>query len=232
MRGLRRGPAAGRDHGLRAMRRDARDPSLREAYAAVEKLAPVLKANAERRPARWCSAGSKRSRPICSGGASGWPAWRRRRDDAAAHGEPIELVDLGRARAATWPAPRPSSRRPGCCGASGAELRRAAVSATLFALGAIALWATLASLGVALTHVPPFLLTGLALVIGSVPAWPLARHWKRAGAHAGARRLRPVRLPLPAVHRAAHAPPVEANLVNYLWPLLIVVLAPVFLPGV
>ena len=28
------------------------------------------------------------------------------------------------------------------------------------------------------------------------------------------------------------APPVEANLVNYLWPLLIVVLAPVFLPGV
>jgi hypothetical protein len=29
-----------------------------------------------------------------------------------------------------------------------------------------------------------------------------------------------------------HAPPVEANLVNYLWPLFIVVLAPVLLPGV
>lgn len=29
-----------------------------------------------------------------------------------------------------------------------------------------------------------------------------------------------------------HAPPVEANLVNYLWPLFIVVLAPVVLPGV
>ena len=28
------------------------------------------------------------------------------------------------------------------------------------------------------------------------------------------------------------APPLEANLVNYLWPLLIVVLAPVFLPGI
>ena len=40
----------------------------------------------------------------------------------------------------------------------------------LYALGAIALWASLASLGVALKHVPPFLLTGLALVIGSVPA--------------------------------------------------------------
>ena len=29
-----------------------------------------------------------------------------------------------------------------------------------------------------------------------------------------------------------HAPPVEANLVNYLWPLFIVVLSPVVLPGV
>ena len=54
------------------------------------------------------------------------------------------------------------------------ELRRA----NLYALGAIALWATLASLGVSLGHVPPFLLTGLALVIGSVPAWPLMRQWK------------------------------------------------------
>ena len=40
------------------------------------------------------------------------------------------------------------------------------MSANLYALGAIALWATLASLGVALQHVPPFLLTGIALLIG------------------------------------------------------------------
>ena len=40
---------------------------------------------------------------------------------------------------------------------------RTAVSGTWYALGAIALWATLASFGVALAHVPPFLLTGLAL---------------------------------------------------------------------
>ena len=51
------------------------------------------------------------------------------------------------------------------------------MQANLYALGAIALWATLATLGVQLRHVPPFLLTGLALVIGSVPAWPLARQW-------------------------------------------------------
>ena len=46
------------------------------------------------------------------------------------------------------------------------------MQANLYALGAIALWASLASLGVSLTHIPPFLLTGIALIIGSVPAWP------------------------------------------------------------
>lgn len=99
------------------------------------------------------------------------------------------------------------------------------------ALGAIALWASLASLGVALKHVPPFLLTGLALVIGSVPAWPLVRQW----------RVPPRTLALGVYGLFGFhfllfialrmAPPVEANLVNYLWPLFIVVLAPVFLPG-
>ncbi len=99
------------------------------------------------------------------------------------------------------------------------------------ALGAIALWSLLATLGVSLSHLPPFLLTGLALVIGSVPAWPRVRQWK---------------VPLPTLALGVYglfgfhfllfialrlAPPVEANLVNYLWPLLIVVLAPVFLPG-
>jgi drug/metabolite transporter (DMT)-like permease len=102
----------------------------------------------------------------------------------------------------------------------------------LLALGAIALWATLASLGVALAHVPPFLLTGLALLIGSMASWPLARQW---------------RVPLPTLMLGVYglfgfhfllftalrlAPAVEANLVNYLWPLFIVLLAPLLLPGI
>jgi len=99
------------------------------------------------------------------------------------------------------------------------------------ALGAIALWASLASLGVTLKHVPPFLLTGLALVIGSIPAWPLVRQW----------RVPPRTLALGIYGLFGYhfllfialriAPAVEANLVNYLWPLFIVVLAPVLLPG-
>ena len=99
------------------------------------------------------------------------------------------------------------------------------------ALGAIALWATLASLGVALAHVPPFLLTGLALVIGSVPSWPLARQWRVPASTLmlGVYGLFGFHLLLFVALR--HAPALEANLDNYLWPLLIVVLAPVVLPG-
>lgn len=103
----------------------------------------------------------------------------------------------------------------------------------MLALGAIALWGTLATFGVALSHVPPFLLTGLALLVGSLIAWPLsAFRWSRW------------RVPLPTLALGVyglfgfhfllflalrHAPPVQANLVNYLWPLLMVVLAPLFL---
>jgi drug/metabolite transporter (DMT)-like permease len=89
----------------------------------------------------------------------------------------------------------------------------------------------LASLGLALKHVPPFLLTGIALLAGSVPAWPLARQWK-----VPARTLALGVYGLFGFHFLLFialrvAPPVEANLVNYLWPLLLVVLAPLMLPG-
>jgi len=106
------------------------------------------------------------------------------------------------------------------------------VTGTLCALGAIALWATLASLGVALAHVPPFLLTGLALIVGSAPSWPLARQWRVPASTLliGVAGLFGYHFLLFVALRTA--PPLEANLVNYLWPLLIVVLAPVFLSGI
>ena len=110
------------------------------------------------------------------------------------------------------------------------------MKANLLALGAIAQWASLAALGVALAHVPPFLLTGLGLLVGSLIALPLSRFdWRQW------------RVPLKTLAVGVyglfgfhfllfialrHAPPVPVNLVNYLWPLGIVVMAPLFLPGV
>jgi drug/metabolite transporter (DMT)-like permease len=99
-------------------------------------------------------------------------------------------------------------------------------------LGAIVLWGLLAALALELSAVPPFLLTGLALVVGAL-----------VGTRALARRPPPLAALALGVYglfgfhfflflALRHAPPVEANLVNYLWPLLIVVLAPAIVPGI
>ncbi len=108
-------------------------------------------------------------------------------------------------------------------------------SANLHALGAIVLWASLAALGVALQHVPPFLLTGIALLIGSLLALPAVLRNPQVWRIPASTLLMGV-YGLFGFHfllfiALRHAPAVEANLVNYLWPLLIVVMAPLFLPG-
>ena len=112
---------------------------------------------------------------------------------------------------------------------------KTAPPATLLALGAIALWGTLAPLGVLLQHIPPFLLTGLGLLVGSLIALPLS------GGRLAAVKVPPRTLLLGVYGlfgfhfllfiALRHAPPVQANLVNYLWPLGIVLMAPLFLPG-
>lgn len=103
--------------------------------------------------------------------------------------------------------------------------------AALLALGAIALWASLATLATRLAQVPPFALVGVALTLGGLVG--LRRE--------GLRAARPAVLLLGVYGLFAYhlclflalrlAPPVEANLVNYLWPLLIVVLSPLLVPG-
>ena len=109
------------------------------------------------------------------------------------------------------------------------------MQANLYALGAIALWATLAALGVALKHLPPFLLTGIALMAGGLLAVPFVvrdrRQWQVAP-----RTLALGVFTLFGFHFLLFiglrlAPSIEVNLINYLWPLFIVVLAPLYVQG-
>jgi drug/metabolite transporter (DMT)-like permease len=96
---------------------------------------------------------------------------------------------------------------------------------------AVLLWSVLAFLSLQLSRMPPFLLIGIALCVGSLCGVHKIRQWRV-----------PVRVLLLGVYglfgfhfclflALRLAPPVEANLINYLWPLLIVVLSPLFVPG-
>lgn len=106
------------------------------------------------------------------------------------------------------------------------------MNSRLAALGAIVLWSSLASLASLIPNVPVFLKTGIGLLIGSVIALPLARFQIKQLA------VKPKILLLGVYglfgyHAAlfvalSTSPSVQANLVNYLWPLLIVLLAPLF----
>lgn len=106
----------------------------------------------------------------------------------------------------------------------------------LLALTAIALWGTLAPLGVELGHVPPFLLTGLGLLTGSLIALPLARfdlrRWRVAPGTLAVGIYGLFGFHFLIFMALRHAPAVEANLINYLWPLGMVVMAPLFLRDV
>lgn len=102
---------------------------------------------------------------------------------------------------------------------------------TGFALLTILLWASLAALTSRVTSVSPLVLVGLVLFFCGVGTLPFWRQW----------RARPVSwlvtiTALLLYHLLLfmsfrHAPVLEANLINYLWPLFIILFTPLLLPG-
>ncbi|MBI4350369.1 MAG: EamA family transporter [Elusimicrobia bacterium] len=93
----------------------------------------------------------------------------------------------------------------------------------------IFLWACLAYLSTTLARVPPFLLVGTAMAFGALPSVPWWRDWFR-----DPKILLPGTAGLFGYHfflfmALRLAPPIEANLINYLWPVLIVLLSAVLL---
>lgn len=111
-------------------------------------------------------------------------------------------------------------------------------AATWSGVFAILLWSSLALLTVATAALPPFEVLALSFAVGGISALCIPV--------AGGGRLAALRQPWPAFVLAVaalfgyhalyfiafrHAPAIEVNLINYLWPLLIVVFA-AFVPGV
>ncbi len=112
------------------------------------------------------------------------------------------------------------------------------LTATLIGAGAVLLWSSLAVLTTAAGPVPPFQMTAMAFALGFSLA--LVK-WLGGGEDARAHFVWPWRVwalgiaGLFGYHvlyftALSLAPPVEANLINYLWPLLIVVFSGL-LPG-
>ena len=101
----------------------------------------------------------------------------------------------------------------------------------LLATSAILLWSALALLATRLNHLPPFLVLGCALLLGGCLSLPKWRQWQFD--------LRILRMGVFGIFgyhftlfmAYRQAPALEANLLNYLWPLLIVLLSPLYLAG-
>ena len=102
--------------------------------------------------------------------------------------------------------------------------------ALILSLLSVLIWSTLTVLIWRVSHLPPFFSVGIALVVGGLVGLVRVRDWKvplptlalGIGGIFGYHALLFVAVRL--------APPVEVNLLQYLWPLLIVVLTPVYLP--
>jgi Predicted permease, DMT superfamily len=105
------------------------------------------------------------------------------------------------------------------------------MSSIVLALVAILIWSSLALLNTRVGTLPPLFSVGVALCVGGLVGLAKAKQWRvpiRTFA-VGVCGIFGYHALLFAAFRLA--PTVEVNLLNYLWPLLIVLLSPLFLRG-
>lgn len=95
----------------------------------------------------------------------------------------------------------------------------------------VLLWSFLAVLTTKLVHIPPFLQVGITLTLAGIYNIPFIKSWK----------VPPTTLAVGTLGIFGNlffyysafklAPPIEVNIINYIWPTLIVVLSPLFIKG-
>ncbi|RYZ71142.1 MAG: EamA/RhaT family transporter, partial [Proteobacteria bacterium] len=100
-----------------------------------------------------------------------------------------------------------------------------------YAAISVLLWSSLATMARALGHIPPFLLLAWTFLIGCLLG---IKHWKSWLANYrltlfGTAGIFGYHFFLFSAFR--NAPAIEANLINYLWPILMVLLSPLFIPA-
>jgi len=98
----------------------------------------------------------------------------------------------------------------------------------LLSLTAVVMWASLASFGINLVHIPPFFTLAVAFLIGSIPCWlnPKAMFPDLKTFVVGSLGYFGYHFFLFMAFR--FAPAIEANLINYMWPILLVMISPIF----
>ncbi|WP_421236927.1 DMT family transporter [Aeromonas jandaei] len=102
---------------------------------------------------------------------------------------------------------------------------------TGFALLTIVLWASLAALTSRITSVSPLVLVGLVLFFCGAGALPFWRQWRASPLTWLITITALLFYHLLLFMSFRHAPVLEANLINYLWPLCIILFTPLLLPN-
>lgn len=102
------------------------------------------------------------------------------------------------------------------------------MKAFIAALAAILMWSAMALLTVNLPGVPSLFLTGSTLLLGGLISLPWAGHWNWNARFIAIGAVAVFLYQFLLFVALRSAPPIECNLINYLWPLFLVLLAPVF----
>jgi drug/metabolite transporter (DMT)-like permease len=92
----------------------------------------------------------------------------------------------------------------------------------------ISLWASLATFGKLLLHLPPFYILGAAFMIGSLPGFFHPREMFPSIKTLGWGVFGYFGYHFCLFYAFRHAPVLEANLLNYLWPVILVLISPLF----
>ena len=101
----------------------------------------------------------------------------------------------------------------------------------LLGLLTIFCWGSLATFGNLVIHLPPFYVLGVTFIVGSIPAWFRPREMFSHPKILLFGALGYFGYHFFLFYSFRYAPAIEANLINYMWPVILVMVSPIFFEG-